>query len=217
MSSLTTYSKLTKSGKVDSLVIFLHGFGADGKDLLGLANSFSEHLPNTVFLAPDAPNKCSSNPMGYEWFPIPWIDGSSEEAAKDGMADALIKLNLWLDEVAVEYNISAKRTVLVGFSQGTMMCLHCAPRRLDVFAGVVGLSGRLLSPETLADDVISKPPILLIHGDQDDVVPYSDLADTARVLNDIKFKVYTHTSKGTGHGIAEDGLVATLKFIKEVL
>ncbi len=198
------------------MVIFLHGYGADGNDLLGLAEPLKEHLPNTMFLAPNAPERCGMNPMGYQWFPIPWIDGSSEEAAADGMARAVDDLNTFLDRVMVEEDMIAEQVALVGFSQGTMMALHVAARRDEAFAGVVGFSGRLMSPETLADEVVVRPPILLIHGDQDDVVPPQSLPEAAEALEAAGWtEVYAHVMKGTAHGIAPDGLSVALAFLRE--
>jgi phospholipase/carboxylesterase len=204
------------SGEADSMVIFLHGYGADGNDLLGLAEPLKPHLPNTMFLAPNAPERCGMNPMGYQWFPIPWIDGSSEEAAADGMARAVDDLNTFLDRVMVEEDMIAEQVALVGFSQGTMMALHVAARRDEAFAGVVGFSGRLMSPETLADEVVVRPPILLIHGDQDDVVPPQSLPEAAEALEAAGWtEVYAHVMKGTAHGIAPDGLSVALAFLRE--
>lgn len=214
MSDLEAGRVAAKSGKADSLVIFLHGFGADGNDLLGLADPLAPHLPNTVFMAPNAPNRCSVNPMGYEWFPIPWIDGSSAEAAATGMAHAFDVLNRFLDRVAGEEGIAADRTVLVGFSQGTMMALHVAPRRSQAFAGIVGFSGRLLAPERLAAEAVSKPPVLLVHGDIDEMVPHASMAEAEAALAQAGFDVSAHTSKGMGHGIGPDGLTLALQFIR---
>ncbi len=205
------------SGQADGLVIFLHGYGADGNDLLGLADPLSEHLPDTAFVAPDAPERCSVNPMGYQWFPIPWIDGSSEEVAAQGMARAVDDLNGFLDQVMADQRVPPDRTVLVGFSQGTMMSLHVAPRRAQPFAGVVGFSGRLLEPELLADEIVSRAPVLLIHGDQDDVVPPESLPQAAEALQEAGVDVFAHIMRGTGHGIAPDGLSVALAFIRQVL
>ena len=205
------------SGKATSLVVFLHGYGADGKDLLGLADPLAPHLPDTVFVAPDAPEKCVGNPMGYQWFPIPWIDGSSEEEARTGMAAAVQDLDAYLDAVLAEEGLTADRMVLFGFSQGTMMALHVAPRRAEQVAAVVGFSGRLMDPEHLADEVVSRPPVLLIHGDQDEVVPPESLPDAGNALSAAGFEVFAHVMKGTGHGIAPDGLSVALAFIRERL
>ncbi|PTX56071.1 phospholipase/carboxylesterase [Litoreibacter ponti] len=205
--------KGSKSGEDSSLVIFLHGYGADGPDLLGLADPLSDHLPDTVFVAPNAPERCIGNPMGYQWFPIPWIDGSSEEEAERGLLQAADDLNAFLDTSMEEEGVSEAETILVGFSQGTMMALHVAPRRPDAFAGIVAFSGRLLRPELLADEVVSKPPIMLIHGDQDDVVPPISMPEAGDALQEAGFEVYGHVMKGTGHGIAPDGLGVALSFI----
>ncbi|MFB9570729.1 alpha/beta hydrolase, partial [Saccharopolyspora hordei] len=105
----------------------------------------------------------------------------------------------------------------VGFSQGTMMSLHVAPRRADPVAGVVGFSGRLMQPEHLEAETISKPPVLLIHGDQDDVVPLESLPQAADALVAAGFETYSHISKGTGHGIAHDGLSLALSFLRDKL
>lgn len=205
------------SGQASSLVIFLHGYGADGNDLLGLAEPLAEYLPDTMFLAPDAPQKSVANPFGRQWFPIPYIDGSTQEQAMSGMAAAVSALNDWLDQTARETGIGPDRTVLVGFSQGTMMALHVAPRRPQALAGVVGFSGRLLAPEHLAGAVKSRPPMLLIHGDQDQVVPPESTPQAAEALRAAGFDVDTHVSKGMAHGIAPDGLGLALQFIQRVL
>lgn len=216
MAVLQAGRKGVPQGQGKRLVVFVHGYGADGNDLLGLADPLGPHMPDTVFYAPDAPNRCKMNPMGYEWFPIPWIDGSSEEEAMAGMDAAAAMLDDWLTEVMAAEGIGAEATCLVGFSQGTMMSLHVGPRRAEPLAGIVGFSGRLLAPEKLSE-VASKPPILLIHGDMDDVVPPSSLPEAAQALAGAGFEVYTHVSKGTGHGIAQDGLQLALGFMADKL
>jgi phospholipase/carboxylesterase len=206
------------SGRAESMVIFLHGYGADGNDLLGLAEPLKPHLPDTVFVAPNAPERSVMNPMGFQWFPIPWIDGSSEEEAAAGMARAAEDLNAFLDRMMVDEDMLPEQVALVGFSQGTMMSLHVAPRREDAVAGVVGFSGRLVNPEALVDDVVVRPPILLVHGDQDDVVPPQSLPEAAEALERAGFtEVYAHIMQGTAHGIAPDGLSVALAFLRQVL
>ncbi len=215
MADLESFRRDAKSGQTKNLMIFLHGYGADGKDLLGLADPLGEHLPDTAFVAPNAPQPCTGNPMGYQWFPIPWIDGSSEEAAELGLLEASETLNDWLDKTMLAEGVSAANTILFGFSQGTMMALQIAPRRAEKFAGVIGFSGRILAPEKLEKETLSKPPVLLVHGDQDDVVPPASLPEAADALTKAGFEVFTHISQGTGHGIAPDGLGVTLQFAKQ--
>lgn len=214
---LNSERRAAASGKGTSLVIFLHGYGANAQDLLGLADPLAPHMPNTVFVAPDAPEQCAGSPMGYQWFPIPWIDGSSEEDAAAGMERAIADLNSYLDKVMTDEGIAADKTILFGFSQGTMMALHVAPRRADAVAGVVGFSGRLLSPETLEDEVVVKPPVLLVHGDQDDVVPPASLSEAGDALAAAGFEVFAHVMKGTAHGIAPDGLSVAAAFMRDKL
>ncbi|MBP0481792.1 alpha/beta hydrolase [Sagittula salina] len=213
---LTTGRKEPVSGDVRSCVVFLHGYGANGADLLGLADPLGEHLPDTLFVAPDAPESCAGAPMGYQWFPIPWIDGSSEEESMAGMARAIDDLDAFLDALMVDEDLLPEQVCLVGFSQGTMMSLHVGPRREDEVAGIVGFSGRLLQPELLADEVQSRPPVLLLHGDMDDVVPVQSLPEAAEALQGAGWtEVYAHVMKGTGHGIAPDGLSVALAFIRD--
>ncbi|MEM8850689.1 MAG: dienelactone hydrolase family protein [Pseudomonadota bacterium] len=199
------------------LVIFLHGYGANAADLIGLADPLMPHLPDTAFLAPDAPEELPGMPGGFQWFPIPWIDGSSEEAAEAGMIRAVDDLNAWLDEVVTAEGVAWSDVVLFGFSQGTMMALHVGPRRSDSLAGIVGFSGRLLNPEDLADEAVSRFPVLLVHGDQDDVVPIQSLPVAAEALEGAGFEqVYAHVMKGTAHGIAPDGLQVAVAFMRDV-
>jgi phospholipase/carboxylesterase len=206
------------SGETHSIVVFLHGYGANGADLLGLADPLGEHLPDTLFVAPDAPEAVAGLPNGLQWFPIPWIDGSSEEESERGMAQAVDDLNAYLDALMVDEDVLPEQVVLFGFSQGTMMALHVAARREDELAGVVAFSGRLLSPETLADEAVSRPPILLVHGDQDDVVPPESLPQAAEALQEAGWKdVFAHIMKGTAHGIAPDGLSVALAFMRDKL
>ncbi len=215
MAELSGPRRAAKSGNGKYLVVFVHGYGADGNDLIGLADPLAEHLPDAVFHAPNAPQRCTGNPMGFQWFPIPWLDGSSEQEASEGMATAAALLNAWLDETMAAEGVDSAHTILVGFSQGTMISLHIAPRRAEPLAGVVGFSGRLLAPETLEDEAQSHLPILLVHGDADEVVPPQSLPEAADALTKVGYEVYTHISKGTGHGIAPDGLQVALQFIQQ--
>jgi phospholipase/carboxylesterase len=196
--SLESKNRAAKSGQTNSVVIFLHGYGADGPDLLGLADPLADHLPNTAFYAPNAPERSVANPMGFQWFPIPYIDNSSEEEAAEGLLRATGDLNAYLDEVMEAEGVEASDVALVGFSQGTMMALHVAP-------------------EMLEDEVVSKPPVLLIHGDADDVVPPQSLPEAGNALTAVGFDVFAHVSKGTCHGIAPDGLSVALAFLREKL
>ncbi len=214
---LTSDRKGAPLGQARSIVVFVHGYGADGADLLGLAQPLAPHLPNTAFYAPNAPEPCAGNPFGFQWFPIPWLDGSSEQAARDGLEAASADFNAFLDQIMAAEGVGPEALALVGFSQGTMISLHVAPRRDVPFAGVVGFSGRLLEADRLQAETQSRPSILLVHGDADEVVPLSSLSDAADALDAAGFAVFAHVSKGTAHGIAHDGLSLALSFLRDKL
>ncbi|MFM1863109.1 MAG: alpha/beta hydrolase [Gemmobacter sp.] len=199
------------------VVVFLHGYGADGADLLGLAEPLAPHLPGIAFHAPDAPEPCRMGGFGRQWFPIPWIDGSSEVEAGAGLARAAADLDAYLDAILAAEGLAAGRLALVGFSQGSMMALQVAPRRAAALAGVVAFSGRLLQPDRLAAEALTRPPVLLVHGDADEVVPFADMGRAGVALDAAGFEVQGHVMRGTGHGIAPDGLGAAVAFLRAVL
>mgnify|MGYP005841389529 CR=1 FL=1 len=207
-----------RSGSMRSAVVLLHGYGANGDDLLGLADVLGEHLPDTLFVAPDAPENIPGMPFSLQWFPIPWIDGSSEEEAERGLLAAAADLDAFLDALMVDEDLLPEQVVLFGFSQGSMMALHVVPRREDEVAGIVAFSGRLLHPDLLQDEARSRPPVLLVHGDADDVVSPASLPEAAEALQQAGWRdVFAHVMKGTGHGIAPDGLQVALAFMRDRL
>lgn len=217
MTILSSRRSAPLSGETKSLVIFVHGYGADGSDLISLSAALQDHLPDTSFVAPNAPHRCSVNPTGYEWFPIPWIDGTSEVRAKEAIYETAAQFDAWLDHIIQEEGVTSAETALFGFSQGTMLSLHQGVRRREPLAGIVGFSGRLLEPEALRQAAVSKPPVLLVHGDMDMVVPASDMSEAQQALLAEGFDVETHMSFGMGHGIAPDGLGRAVQFLKHRL
>jgi len=216
MASLTGPRAAAKSGATGSLVILLHGYGADGNDLFGLSAPLAEHMPDTAFRAPNAPERSRVNPMGYQWFPIPWLDGSTEAERDDGFRRSVGLLDAYITESMAEEGVTPDRTVLVGFSQGTMMSLHVAPRRDAALAGIVGFSGRLVDGN-LAEEAKVKPPVLLVHGDQDEMIPVSEMSVAETALRQAGFDVTSHVSRGIGHGIAPDGLGLALRHMMDWL
>ncbi len=215
---LQSLRKGPHSGTTRSMVVFLHGYGANGADLLSLADLIGEELPDTVFVAPDAPETNPAMPFGFQWFPIPWIDGSPEEAAERGMRSSVDDLNAYLDALMVDEDLLPEQVVLFGFSQGTMMALHVAPRREDPIAGVVGFSGRLMFADLLAEEVVSRFPVLLLHGELDDVVPPSSMPAAVTALQEASFKeVYARVMKDTAHSISPDGISVAVAFMRDKL
>lgn len=200
-------------GRARQMVVFVHGYGADGADLLSLADPLTPHLPDTAFYAPDAPQPCSGNPFGRQWFAIPRFDGSTEAQAKLDLEAAATDLNAFLDARLSDEGLTADRLILLGFSQGAMMSLHIAPRRDAPVAGVVAISGKLIYPNDLAASAKVKPEVLLIHGDADDVVPFEEMNQAGQALQAAGFATYGHVMQGMGHGIATDGLQVALSFM----
>ena len=217
MSTLEGPAVAAASGQADSLVIFLHGYGADGNDLIGLSQPLAGVLPNTAFVSPNAPEPSAAAPMGRQWFPIPYIDGSSETAMMEGLGRAKAALNAFVDAQIAEHGVAASRIAFVGFSQGTMMSLEVGLRREEQLAGIVGFSGRLLRAEALEAEIKSKPPILLVHGDADQVVPPQSLDDAKAALATHGISVEAHSRPGLGHGIDNEGLKLAAEFLLKVL
>ena len=196
------------------MIIFVHGYGADGNDLIGLTNYFQSTLPEAIFLSPHAPEACSMNPSGYQWFDLTSTDPAVLWSKILVAAD---HLNEFIDSKLLEYNIAEENLALIGFSQGTMMSLHVSLRRKNTMAAVLGYSGRLIGADLLKDDLISKPSIYLIHGDQDPMVPYQDSLTAEKVLKEYSIDIKTHISKHTQHSIAEDGLRIGVDFLASKL
>ncbi|MDE0943685.1 MAG: prolyl oligopeptidase family serine peptidase [Alphaproteobacteria bacterium] len=196
--------------KAEQLVILVHGYGADGSDLIGLTPFLARVLPNATFVAPNAPERCDMSPMGYQWFPITQFDPSSRLT---GVQSAAPILDQFIDEELASHGLTEENLVLVGFSQGTMMSLHVALRRPAQVAGILGFSGLLAGPELLADQAVSKPPVLLIHGDMDDMLPVQNLHDAVSALTAVDINVEWHVSQGAGHTIAQDGLELGMDFL----
>jgi phospholipase/carboxylesterase len=201
-------------GKPRRLVVLLHGLGADGNDLIGLAPYWARLLPDAEFLSPNAPFPCDMAPYGYQWFSS---QDRSPEAVLGGVRAAAPILDAFIDEALEDRDLGSSELALVGFSQGTMMSLFVGLRRAEPVAGIVGFSGRLLAPELLADELRSSPPILLVHGTEDPLVPYSSLAAAETTLKAAGVPVETVTSVGIGHSIDDQGLRRGGQFLKNVL
>jgi phospholipase/carboxylesterase len=194
-------------GRPSRLVILLHGLGADGNDLIGLAPHWAPLLPTAEFLSPNAP-------YGYQWFSA---QDRSPAAVLAGVRAAAPFLQAFIDDALAERGLDDADLALVGFSQGTMMSLFVGLRRAKPVAGIVGFSGRLLSPEILAEELRSRPRMLLVHGTDDPLVPYESLAIAEAALEGAGVPVETLTCDGSGHSIDENGLRRGGLFLKDVL
>jgi len=209
--------KAALSGQAKSLVVFVHGYGADGADLLGLADVLGPHLPDTAFAAPDAADRLPGAPFGRQWFAIPRFDGSTYAHAAAGLEMAAEDLSEFVDQRMAHEGLGPQAVALVGFSQGAMLSLHMAPRRAEPMAAVISISGQLLQPERLAAETTAKSPVLVMHGDQDDVVPFPEMTATCNALVAAGFETYGHVMEGSGHTIAQDGLATALAFLTKTL
>lgn len=211
--ALSTVRAGASPGDADCLVVLLHGYGADGRDLIGLAGELGRALPAAAFVAPDAPEPCLIHAAGRQWFPIPSMDGSTEAAAAHSFGTAEILLNRFLDEEARRFALEANRMALLGFSQGAMMALHVGYRRAEAMAGIVGISGRLLAPERLAGEIRQRTPTLLVHGSADEVVPTGSIHEARIALEGAGVPVHWVVEPGVGHGIGPTGLGLAQSFL----
>ncbi len=200
------------NGKPDRLVVFCHGYGADGNDLIGLGQHWQRLLPSAAFASPHAPERCAMSPMGYQWFGITRLQ---PEEMQRGVERAGPVLEAFVDAELGRLNLDASRLAFVGFSQGTMMALHVGLRRKVSPVAIVGFSGMLPGADILPQQIVSRPPVLLIHGDADEVIPVQALHASANGLGAAGVNVQWHVSRGIGHGIAPDGLELAGKFLAD--
>jgi phospholipase/carboxylesterase len=197
-------------GKPGHMVLLLHGYGADGNDLIGLAPLLGQLMPDVVFHAPNAPHPCEGNPFGYQWFGISRLDPA---IALAGVRAAAPFVDAFLDEKFKETGLDESKTVLVGFSQGTMMSLHVGLRRKKQLAGIVGLSGMLAGAELLQSEATAKPPVLLVHGQADEMLPAAMTERAAQALTDAGFDTEAYIIPDIGHTIDDNGLQLTARFL----
>ena len=197
-----------RSGPARQLVVFLHGYGADGNDLIEIGRDWQGVLPHAAFVSPHAPRPCGQAPMGREWFPLTF---RNSDERWNGVNAAAPGLNAFLDSELKRHNLPPSALALVGFSQGTMMALHVGLRRAVPPAAIVGYSGMLIMPgdvmsEAFAAEIKSRPPVLLIHGDEDQLIPVQAVNHSAQGLAAVEVPAQWHISPGIGHGIDQEGL-----------
>lgn len=219
MASLKTYTHPPKSGVAPkSMAVLVHGLGANGQDLIGLARYWESALPDTVFVSPDAPFACDMS--------MPWMDNSFQwfslqdrtpEKITAGTEKAAPVLNEYIDQMLQKYDLKDKNLALVGFSQGSMMTLFVGPRRAHQIAGIVAYSGALVGADALSAAGIQKPPVLLVHGQADSVVPVAAYHTAKDALVKNGFTVTGHVTPGLDHGIDDEGIESAAAFLSGVL
>ncbi len=198
-------------GPPRQLVVLLHGVGADGADLIGLAPALAQALPHAAFLAPDGPEPCDMAPYGQQWFSL---RDRRPAALLAGVQSCAPVVDAFLDDALRQHGLGDRQLAVLGFSQGCMTALHLAPRRPRPRAAVLGFSGALLAPERLAAEVRSRPPVYLLHGDADEVVPVEALFAAVDGLQAAGLPVRWSLRPGLGHGIDPDGIAWAAGFLR---
>ena len=197
-------------GKPRRLVLLLHGLGADGNDPIGLAPYFAQALPDCAFVSPHAPFPCDMAPYGRQWFSL---QDRSPETVLAGVQAAAPILDAYISAQRDRFGLQDRNVALLGFSQGTMMSLYTALRRPQPIAGIVGYSGALVAPHLLAAEIKAKPPVLLVHGEADPIVPFQALATAAQALKASGVPVETLPRPGLPHSIDDEGIEAGIGFL----
>jgi len=197
-----------RAGPARQLVVFLHGYGADGNDLIDIGRAWQQYLPQAAFASPHAPEPCGQAPAGRQWFALTFRDPDERWV---GVNKAAPQLDRFLQAELDRHRLPPSALALVGFSQGTMMALHVGLRRATPPAAIVGFSGLLVLPEEgeiedLAAAITSRPPVLLVHGDRDELIPPQALFQSAQGLAALGVTAEWHVSAGVGHGIDAEGL-----------
>jgi len=197
-----------RRGAARQIVVFLHGYGADGNDLIDLGRVWQELLPEAAFVSPHAPEPCAQSPVGRQWFPLTFREKNERWTGVNKVAPVL---DGFIDAELRRHDLPAGALALVGFSQGTMTALHVALRRSSPPAAVVGYSGMFVlpdgaDPKVVAPDIRARPPVLLLHGDQDDLIPPQMLLASAECLAAVDIPTEWHLAAGLGHGIDQEGL-----------
>jgi phospholipase/carboxylesterase len=202
------------AGRTSQLVVFLHGYGADGADLIELGRQWRALMPEAAFVSPHAPERCPASPMGRQWFALsnrPPDDPAGAAERWNGAVKARGAIDAFLDAELKRLSLDDSRLALVGFSQGSMMAMHVGLRRPSSPAAILAFSGVLVGPERLSEATArdargAPPPILLIHGEQDPLIPFEAMFMAAEALAGASIPAQWHLSLGVGHGIDAAGL-----------
>ncbi len=210
----TTIINPISKKKPQNAVILCHGYGGDGKDISLLANYWKTFLPDTIFLCPDGPEKCEVSPTGFQWFTL---TNEKPELILSQSLKAEMKLNKFIDEVKSEFNLTSDKIALVGFSQGCMLSIQTGVKRKDSVRCIIGYSGRIIDLEHLRQNINSRPEILLMHGDKDEVVSVNSLLEAKDFFSKNNYKIETKIFENCEHRIPSEGSSLGLQFAKKNL
>ena len=210
----TIVLELASKNKTKNAVILCHGYGGDGKDISILASYWKFHLKDTIFICPDAPERCAASPSGYQWFDL--MDQSPEQILSKSLI-AEIKLNKLIDEVKLKNDLTADKIIIGGFSQGCMISLQTGIKRKDKINSIIGYSGKIIDTNHLNQNIVSRPNIILMHGDADQVVTIDGLLETKDFFNKNNYEIETKIFKNCEHRIPTEGSSSGLEFIKKHL
>ena len=200
--------------EIKSAVILLHGYGGDGKDISMLSLNWKRHLPNTIFLCPNGHEKCSINPNGYQWFDL---SKDNPKYILNEVIKAEEKINVFIREIKDKYNLKNRNICLSGFSQGCMMALNVGLTSLENFSCIIGFSGKIIDKDDLEKRIKSNTKTLLVHGDQDAVVPPNSLLEAKDFLIRKKIPIEINMIQNCDHHIPIEASSIALKFIKDNL
>ena len=210
----TTIINPKSSQKPKNAVILCHGYGGDGKDISILANYWKNYLPETIFICPDAPEKCAVSATGFQWFDL--MDQTKDEILTKSLV-AEIKLNKLIDEVKDNLNLKSKNIILGGFSQGCMISIQTGLKRTDKIKAIIGYSGKIISTDHLSKNINSRPEVILMHGDKDEVVPIESFLEAKEFFSENNYSIEATIFKNCEHRIPQEGSSLGLEFIKKNL
>ena len=194
-----------QNGNIERICVFFHGWGSNGDDLIGLAPFISKYFPEMLFVSPNAPELCDMNPSGRQWFDI--------ADRERGIDKPLINIENYIKKLKIDHSLTNSEIFLFGFSQGAMVALHYGLRNEESFGGILAYSGSLIAPDRLSE-IKNKTPVMLVHGEIDEVVPFAEMVKASKALEQNDIDIEKHSVPNLGHGIDDFGIKKALEFMK---